>query len=128
MTDRQHIPYPARDADVVRFTEGDCWLLARTLHRRYGWQTCAFHTRYSKLGDLHAFVKLPNGRYLDVLGIWTAGAITREWTAQDIGPVDPALLTEWGPVLTSWSHRRARQIADRLHEFALKHFPELADT
>lgn len=117
----------AREADIRRFTEGDCWLLARTLWKRHGWQPCAFCSG-DGIGDLHAFVRLPNGHYLDIVGIWNEPGLKSEWTAADIGPVDPSNLREWGPPLSFWSYKRVRKIANELHSWALKVCPELADT
>lgn len=65
------------DADVVRFTEGDCHIFARYLHHYTGWPLAAFTYNWPwaeeegiqlNTPDLHAFVIHPSGDYVDIEG------------------------------------------------------------
>lgn len=57
-------------ADISRFTEGDCHVLARAIHLATGWDFAAFWN--NEWGwDVHAFVLTPGGFPLDVLGLHT---------------------------------------------------------
>lgn len=68
---------------IERYTEGDCWVLMKRLHRVSGWPCAAF---YCRDGDgeieasVHGFVQCPNGKYLDVEGVWTAAEMTEKYS------------------------------------------------
>lgn len=58
------------DRDRAIFTEGDCHLLAIELHKRGVGKLHSFACPDEGDTDLHAFVILPDGRILDVEGIY----------------------------------------------------------
>lgn len=72
----QWAPYEKVD-DVTRFTEGDCHLLARAIHRHTGWTFCTFE--YKGSPDAHAFVQRPDGLYVDVEGVVDEDALLNKW-------------------------------------------------
>lgn len=82
--------------DIRLFTEGYCHLLALAIHRKTGWTVCAFlDPCYDYEADLHAFVLLPDGRYLDVRGPEAGDLLWERWCARngtydflEIGPVE----------------------------------------
>lgn len=112
------MPSPAdtwrvRDADVARFTEGDCHILALTLNKLHGFKTCAFAGDDGGPVD-HAFVELPDGRVLDVQGVTTPAVMCRRWGWEAYQPFD---FYEWcwtQPIFGDYSRKRARIIAGRL--------------
>lgn len=65
----------------TRFTCGDCHILARAIHRVTGWPmaTFSFKSGKERLPDTHAFVRLPDGRYLDIEGVRTADEMYERW-------------------------------------------------
>lgn len=63
---------------LTRFTEGDCHILARAIHEATGWPMATFVSEDGE-PDLHAFVKLPNGRFLDIEGISTEMDMYTRW-------------------------------------------------
>lgn len=98
--------------DRVRFTCGDCHYLARALHLRTDWPLCAFDHGGP---DLHAFVRMPDGRYLDVEGPRTRAALRKRWeTDEPIGEFAWSDFREFGLEFGSYSRRRARVVAERL--------------
>jgi hypothetical protein len=57
------------DADRAMFTAGQCHILAYAIQARTGWPIwCG--TFMDGKPDLHAFVVMPNGKALDVRGMW----------------------------------------------------------
>lgn len=64
-------------SDVERFTEGDCHILARAIHRRTGWTFCTF--LYDGCPDAHAFVQRPDGLYVDVEGVVNETSLLAKW-------------------------------------------------
>jgi hypothetical protein len=69
-------PYEPVD-DITRFTEGDCHILARAIHRHTGWAFCTFEFRGGP--DAHAFVRRSDGYYVDVQGVATEAEMLRRW-------------------------------------------------
>lgn len=67
-------------SDQERFTRGDCHILARELNRRTGWPIYTF-TKNGGRAWAHAFVKTPDGHYLDIEGLHTFHQIRRRWEA-----------------------------------------------
>ncbi len=67
---------------VRRFTEGDCHILARAIHDVTGWKiaTFGFEHRGKITPDAHAFIEMPDGRYLDIEGIRTHNEMLNHWT------------------------------------------------
>lgn len=77
----QWTPYE-KVSDLVRFTEGDCHILARAIHQRTGWTFCTFD--YKGSPDAHAFVQRPDGRYVDVQGVTDDVTMKKRWRATRI--------------------------------------------
>lgn len=80
---RHDIPF-INDYDVVRFTEGDCHILARQINRLTGWPMFVFHPDtdddfFDEYGDLHAFVQHPSGMYLDIEDLWEPEKFFERW-------------------------------------------------
>lgn len=106
------------DRDNYRFTCGDCHILALRLHRLTGWDLCTFADEDEE-PRLHAFVRLPDGRILDVNGVQTETEFRAHWQADDqIVSWTPAALraSTWfcPPTFGNYSYQKARVIADRL--------------
>jgi hypothetical protein len=108
------------ERDVERFTEGDCHVLAKRLHRVAGLPLHTFI--YGDEIDLHAFVMVGN-KALDVMGLWDIQDFINEWsigtTPTKISPpmsIDFFNLNWEGgrPQLTRYSYKRAREVADIL--------------
>lgn len=115
-----------RNPDVDRFTRGDCHVLARYLARRLGLPVSSFN------GDMHVFVRLPNGLILDVEGLWTERAFRKHWsTGHRYPPITVQSPSEcaqhwrgmWSrrasapcTAFGSYSYERARIVGDQLLE------------
>lgn len=84
------IRYRTDPMEVEAFTSGDCWRLALTLRELYGFPV-AFLGEHSAdksvwgMDWYHAFVALPDGRYLDIEGISTAEELLEKWAWKDNG-------------------------------------------
>ena len=113
------------EADVCRFTEGDCHILAYALNKRTSYPIATFYYEedYKHCGDIHAFILLPGGRVLDVTGIHAQKDFYREWiTRHDYGEdykITPQSWRElrraWGGAsVSSYSYRRAAIVANTL--------------
>lgn len=88
---------PLSDEDYTEaFTRGDCWRLALAMRERYALPV-AFYIGYPGLEDpnykcdgdtlwVHAFNALPDGRFIDVTGIYTADEIEAKWCAALAAP------------------------------------------
>lgn len=57
------------ELDVLDFTTGACFLLAKAVQSKSGWPAAAFWDGFRATG--HAFNAMPDGRYLDVRGAHT---------------------------------------------------------
>lgn len=117
-----------------RFTRGDCHILAGAIHCMTGWPFCTFaHGAYPAV---HAFVELPDGRFLDIEGISTAEEMSERWHEKDIYVWDtPQAAADaergWDQTNVYWpaSPKIAARIAFRLINAAaaeLDLFPENA--
>ncbi len=69
-----------------RFTCGDCHLLANAINELTGWSVCTFLS--SDEPETHAFVKMPDGRYLDIEGASSGWELLDRWRETEI--------REWG--------------------------------
>lgn len=99
------------ELDIVRFTEGDCHILARVLHEVTGWPTHALHDGYNKEPNLHAFV-YSEGLAIDVRGAQPVDQLLAQWEyAEGIVQTEDI---DWGRAIFSGSWRRARTIAPLL--------------
>jgi hypothetical protein len=71
--------------DKIRFTTGDCHILARMLSRQTRWplfcSTAEDRAAASAAGVTysHVLVGLPDGRYLDIEGVSTAHEVATRW-------------------------------------------------
>lgn len=108
--------------DVERFTEGDCWLLAKRLHRITGWPLCSFkfwdvEAERTVPGD-HGFVMVPDGRVLDIEGCVSKRKFAKKWgfKPKDIQEFDAKDMTGWEytPAFGRYSYERARVVSERL--------------
>jgi hypothetical protein len=68
--------------DHTRFTEGDCHILARAIHDATGWPMATFTARDDRPTD-HAFVQMPDGRYLDIEGVKSYRDMVKVWGFRD---------------------------------------------
>lgn len=111
--------------DRERFSYGDCHFLARAISRLTGLPICTF--MWNGEPETHAFVRLPDGRYLDVEGASTAAELRSRWENPDL-PIREiswrTLRRRWDapPVYGEYSYRRAKTIAALLVN---RHAPEL---
>lgn len=60
------------ERDVTWYTEGDCWLLMKRLHRLTGWPCYSFAVTEDDCVEAttHGFVQRPDFLFLDVEGLW----------------------------------------------------------
>jgi hypothetical protein len=63
--------------DIEDFTYGGCALLAEAIHEATGWTLACFWDGFRPCG--HAFVQLPDGRYLDITGPHTHREMLDSW-------------------------------------------------
>jgi len=75
------------------FTEAFCHLLALELHARTGLSLWACVE--PGLGGVHALVRLPDGRYLDVCGARTSAEVRTDWPHAVMRRVSPAYFADW---------------------------------
>lgn len=108
--------------DITRFTEGDCHILAKRLHRHHGLSLHALE--WDGQLDIHVF-NLYNGKPLDVEGLHDEEDFCESWkigiTIPNIShPLTPAEVNmQWDnmkPAGGHYSYRRARVVADMLYE------------
>ena len=100
------------DRDRMRFTEGDCLILAEELSAVTGYPVYSLRSEWGH--DLHAFVLMPGRKALDVTGTMHVQTMVAKWGA--LGYMRGA----WDGLPESFrgSRRRARQIAPLLAEQA----------
>lgn len=105
-----------RTADITRFTEGDCHVLAFRLHRVTGWTLATFG--FGSQPVSHAFVICPDGDALDVEGKRPMAEFLRKWGEDKVltWTLDtwPDKFWEREPCFGRYSYRRARVIAGKL--------------
>lgn len=105
------------DNDIFRFTEGECHYLARAINQITGWTIVSF-SQYGWEPEEHVFVRMPDGRALDVEGTRSLRGIAREWrrSAKEIDEFDwSEIMDSWGFYKpTSYTYRRAKQVANFL--------------
>lgn len=104
---------------IEAFTEGDCWILAITLHRMTGWPV------YLLDHHCHWVVRAPGrDRYLDITGVRTRKNLLNAWDSRSLTRADrsPFWCYAQDDVFEGEisqfpdSHRRARVVAQRLLE------------
>lgn len=70
--------------EQVAFTQGDCWMLAIEMQKRYSLPIAFFGGAESNCKDeevfwVHAFNTLPNGDYIDIMGVHTEKEMESDW-------------------------------------------------
>lgn len=113
----------AQVSDYTRFTKGDCGILARAIHKRTGWPVCTF-TDWAGRPGLHAFVKRPDGTFLDIEGLADELAMRLRWNAtnltmQEFDAYEDLVAKDdrWAPAMYgNYSYLRAAQVAKRFVE------------
>lgn len=79
--------------DESLFTRGGCLVLAELLNEQTGWPIYSLNTsEYPDEPDLHAFVRTPDGQYLDIEGKHTRDEMLARWA-----PWQPFQLAEYDP-------------------------------
>jgi hypothetical protein len=120
MVDRK--PLVGTELDEERFTCGDCHYLARALHLLTGWPIVAFQDSWGR-PDVHAMVKMPNGKLLDIYGPQSVRTARRHWChfrrarGRPIKEFSWSIFREEGwnsPSYGEYTYRRAKIIAQRL--------------
>lgn len=108
-------------SDKVRFTEGDCWILMKKLHRLTGWPCFAFGMYDSEedavIPDIHGFVQRPDSLFLDVEGLSCRQEMHDKYQTHaryDIVTFDIKEFAWATPDFGKHSYRRARAVADAL--------------
>ena len=116
--------------DEFRFTCGDCYILARRIHRITGWPMhCFLYPGCSVGPQEHAFVVTPAGTALDVTGEHSLPSFRKKWGNLRHREFSRAEMRAWdhthwnyklrraipaGPVFGHYSYQRARVVADQL--------------
>lgn len=89
--------------DVNLFTRGGCLVLAEMISEQTGLPICSLNTdEYPDEPDVHAFVRLPDGLYLDIEGKHTEDemmALYAPWKPLRVERYDPSDFDR------SWSQR-----------------------
>lgn len=94
-------------AEVIEaFTFGDCWHLARTLTTLTGYPVVAFH-HFDFGKDLwaHAANRLPDGRIVDIEGIWSEKDWIEQWSEVVDADFETAYARDW--TLPDWDKELA---------------------
>jgi hypothetical protein len=107
---------PILENDISRFTEGDCLVLAKRLHRVGGLPLHTF--MYADQYDLHAFV-MHDGKPLDVMGLHDLDEFIADWSvgssrAELSPPLEPKDVSFWALEFGKYSYARARIVAEIL--------------
>lgn len=109
------------DRDIYRFTDGDCHVLARAIHRLTGWTMASIYDPYMDGPNYHAFVLRPDGKALDVEGLHDPDALVSYYGDPEsyLMPVQWEALLSYGwprNAFGDYSRKRARQVAKFLIE------------
>lgn len=110
-----------RNADVDRFTTGDCHIFALAVHKLTGWPIATFDYEHDPTGSIHAFNIMPDGRLIDVEGIHDPNEFVKQWKRWGAKRFSkqhwPTMRKSWqGPQFGQYSYARARVVAKRLLE------------
>lgn len=75
------------DIEDSDFSEGDCALLTRVLHKKTGWPIFVLTAEPEKPIDSlpwdHMVVQYPDGRFVDVAGLWREEDLVKNWGKHD---------------------------------------------
>lgn len=100
-----------RQADIERFTCGDCHVFAKIVNELTGWPICCF-TESGMWPMAHAFVKMPNGKFFDIEGVHTRAKLKKIWGKEyRIRQITFAEIAKSWHTGAEYSHRRARTLA-----------------
>lgn len=123
------------EADIYRFTKGDCHHLARALNSLDpALQIYCFWTNpHCGIPDLHAFVRVSRNKYLDIEGLQTVKQLIQKYDGnrdyglarKNIRPVEWSLLrsnfnSDNGPKHGHYTYQRAREVARILYDYYVK--------
>lgn len=78
----QFEPFNYSDEEKQAFTEGDCWELARLIALTAGHPIVTASSSFSHRDWYHAANRLPDGRILDIEGIWEESYWLQIWSAR----------------------------------------------
>lgn len=113
------------EKDVEQYTCGDCHILALSIHKRTGWPVCALEDE-DGWANYHAFVKMPDGRFMDVRGPQTKVEIMQQWLEwYPEGVMEVTNLREfkdWHLFPDKDSERRSKRRANAIARFLLETF------
>lgn len=102
------------------FTCGDCWVLARTLHRKTGWDYIYASTENG--GWAHVGVITPDGKVLDIEGLSDRERWSAQWGALSLLQTQEGIFEEVDPMWDDdWisSAVMSEEIAHDMIDFAL---------
>lgn len=96
------IPFNFSDEVNEAFTCGDCWHLARTMHLLAGYPVVTFnHFVYGPDLWAHAANLLPDGRIVDIEGIWSEKDWRKKWSGIMGADVETTYARQWN--LEQWN-------------------------
>lgn len=75
--------WPFDEYEMDTYTAGECYRLARALEQLGVGELTAVTTADKPNGWNHMVVKLPDGRYLDIVGIHTEDVLKENWADGD---------------------------------------------
>lgn len=114
------------------FTKADCAHLAKTLYKSANLPIYYLGDKVSKEGLVedrnwsHFVNKLPDGRYIDVEGIWTEKELLKRWQVDELGSgwkpdsINPTEVTDYrkmGVVSQMFPHIKPTVIVKKLNNF-----------
>ena len=121
-------------ATVDYFSNGYCHELALELNRRTGWELWACVERsadFSSCG-VHALVRLPDGRFLDVFGSQAASEVHKRWPRCVLRRVSRRYCADWeglwGPTNRRLVTRTANSLLTTVSAGPWQTAPEAGDT
>lgn len=92
------------DGDIEAFTCGDCHILAAEIARVTGWPLCAFRDDEGE-PEAHAFVRMPDGRLLDVEGAHEPDKFIKAW------PFFPNIIeTTYAAICRAWDRSNREEV------------------
>ena len=114
-----------READVERFTTGDCHIFAHELHKATGWPMECFvdlgEPEPDYQASIHAFCRRPDGKLVDIEGVHEHTTFIEKWDTWGASHEAGTMEVQW-PIWDGYmtygdySRRRARVLIPRLLE------------